>query len=119
MNYWLKDKKNLNLSKKRANWNQSLSSLKFSKVEPKRKRTLQSLLILKKSDSIIDYKNIKLLKAFLNKYGKIKSRRKTKVSIQEQRRLSKAIRKARYYGLFPVRVSIMSAKKNYEKSKIE
>ena len=49
----------------------------------------------------IDYKNIKLLKAFLTKYGKIRARRKTRVNIQQQRRIAKAIRKARAVGLIP------------------
>jgi small subunit ribosomal protein S18 len=42
-----------------------------------------------------------LLEAFLTKYGKIRSRRKTRISIQQQRRVSKAIRRARATGLIP------------------
>jgi len=49
----------------------------------------------------IDYKNIKLLKAFLTKYGKIRSRRKTRVNVQKQRKVAKAIRKARAFGIIP------------------
>jgi ribosomal protein S18 len=40
------------------------------------------LLILKKFDNVIDYKNIKLLKAF-NEIWKIRPRRKTRI-IQKQ-----------------------------------
>jgi small subunit ribosomal protein S18 len=58
-------------------------------------------LLLRKFNNIIDYKNIKLLKAFLTKYGKIKSRRKTRISIQKQRVVAKAIRKSRAFGLIP------------------
>ena len=103
MNYFNKDKKNANWSgkPKRTNWDQSLRSttVKTTKVK-KIKKSLQYLLLLKKFKTI-DYKNIKLLKAFLTKYGKIRARRKTRVSIQKQRRVAKAIRKARAVGLIP------------------
>lgn len=103
MNYWNKDKKNLSLNsgKKRTNWNQSLKSVKQLKSDKKIKKSLQYLLLLKKFDNLIDYKNIKLLKAFLTKYGKIRSRRKTRLPIQKQRAISKAIRKSRAFGLIP------------------
>jgi small subunit ribosomal protein S18 len=103
MNYFNKDKKNANWSgkPKRTNWDQSLRSttVKTTKVK-KIKKSLQYLLLLKKFKTI-DYKNIKLLKAFLTKYGKIRARRKTRVNIQQQRKVAKAIRKARAVGLIP------------------
>jgi ribosomal protein S18 len=105
MNYWNKDKKTTpwNPKKKRNNWNQSLRSTTVTKAsKPKKlKKSLQYLLILKKFNNVIDYKNIKLLKAFLTKYGKIRPRRKTKVSIQKQRTVAKAIRKSRAFGVIP------------------
>jgi ribosomal protein S18 len=105
MNYWNKDKKTTpwNPKKKRNNWNQSLRSITLRKAsKPKKlKQSLQYLLILKKFNNVIDYKNIKLLKAFLTKYGKIRPRRKTKVSIQKQRAVAKAIRKSRAFGVIP------------------
>ena len=52
-------------------------------------------------DNVVDYTNIKLLSAFLNRYGKIKPRRKTRLSIQQQRSVAKAIRKARAFKLLP------------------
>ena len=103
MNYWNKDKKtnNLNSGKKRTNWNQSLKSTKIVKNPKRIKKSLQYLLLLKKFNNIIDYKNIKLLKAFLTKYGKIRPRRKTRVTVQHQRLISKSIRKARALGIIP------------------
>ena len=103
MNYWNKDKKAgiLNNTKKRTNWNQSLKSTKNIKNTKKIKKSLQYLLLLKKFNNIIDYKNIKLLKAFLTKYGKIRSRRKTRITVQKQRAVAKAIRKSRAFGLIP------------------
>ena len=101
MNYWSQKQKrtNWNTDKKRANWNQSLrSTSKLNK--PKRiKKSLQYLLLLKKFKNIIDYKNIKLLKAFLTKFGKIRPRRKTRIGVQKQHRIAKAIRKSRALGL--------------------
>jgi small subunit ribosomal protein S18 len=103
MNYFNKDKKGGNWAAKpkRTNWDQSLRSTttKTTKVK-KIKKSLQYLLLLKKFKTI-DYKNIKLLKAFLTKYGKIRARRKTRVNIQQQRKVAKAIRKARAVGLIP------------------
>jgi small subunit ribosomal protein S18 len=58
-------------------------------------------LIIKQFNNIIDYKNIKLLRAFLNKYGKICSRKKSHITVQKQREISKAIRKSRAVGLMP------------------
>lgn len=104
MNYWNKDKKssNWNPKKKRTNWNQSLKSATTKSAKPaKIKKSLQYLLVLKKFNNIVDYKNIRLLKAFLTKYGKIRPRRKTRVSVQKQRLISKAIRKSRAFGIIP------------------
>jgi ribosomal protein S18 len=56
---------------------------------------------LKKFNNIIDYKNVKLLRAFLTKYGKIRPRRKTKISVQLQNQIAKAIRKARAFKVLP------------------
>lgn len=104
MKYTVKDKKNINFSqkKKRINWSQSLKKpsskpLKGTKV----KKSLQYLFLINKYHNLIDYKNIKLLKAFLTKYGKIRSRRKTRIKVQFQKLIAKAIRKARSFGLLP------------------
>lgn len=48
-----------------------------------------------------NYSNIKLLKMFITKSGKIKPRRRTRISLGQQRKVSKAIRKARSFGLLP------------------
>jgi len=104
MNYLNKDKKfvSANPKKKRTNWNQSLKSPLTKNIKPtKIKKSLQYLLLLKKFKNVIDFKNIKLLKAFLTKYGKIRPRRKTRVTVQHQRSVAKSIRKARALGLLP------------------
>lgn len=48
----------------------------------------------------IDYKDIDLLTLFVTEQGKILPRRATGVTIQQQRRLAKAIKRARLLSLF-------------------
>ena len=71
------------------------------------KNSLQYLLILKKFNNLINYKNIKLLRAFLTKHGKIRARRKTRVPIQTQHAIAKAIRKARDFKLIPFSIDVL------------
>jgi len=52
-------------------------------------------------DQKIDYKDIELLKNFITEYGKILPRRATGVTVQEQRKLTKMIKKARILSLLP------------------
>ena len=49
----------------------------------------------------IDYKDIDLLTYFVTDQGKILPRRATGVTVQQQRKLSKAIKRARVLSLFP------------------
>ena len=49
----------------------------------------------------IDYKDVKLLEAFIKERGKINSSRYTGNCAKHQRRLSEAIRQARYVALVP------------------
>ena len=49
----------------------------------------------------IDYKDIDLLREFVTDQGKILPRRATGVTVQQQRKLSKAIKRARTLALFP------------------
>jgi len=49
----------------------------------------------------IDYKDIDLLSLFLTEQGKILPRRATGVSVQQQRKLTKAIKRARILSLLP------------------
>ena len=52
-------------------------------------------------DQKIDYKDIDLLKLFVTEQGKILPRRATGVTVQQQRKLAKAIKRARVLSLFP------------------
>jgi len=49
----------------------------------------------------IDYKNIALLTRFLDRRGRILSRRKTRVSAKVQRRVVREIKRARHLALLP------------------
>jgi len=49
----------------------------------------------------IDYKDIDLLSLFVTEQGKILPRRVTGVTVQQQRKLAKAIKRARILSLFP------------------
>ena len=100
-NYWNNNRNNSNFKRKRVNWSQSLRSNSISKKPVRIRKSLQYILLVKKFNNEIDYKNIKLLKAFLSKYGKIRSRRKTHLPVQVQRKISKSIRKARAFGIIP------------------
>lgn len=49
----------------------------------------------------IDYKDIELLSLFLTEQGKILPRRATGITVQQQRKLTKAIKRARILSLLP------------------
>jgi small subunit ribosomal protein S18 len=49
----------------------------------------------------VDYKNVALLSRFLDRRGRILSRRKTRVSARVQRRVTQAIKRARHLALLP------------------
>nr|YP_010242085.1 ribosomal protein S18 [Coscinodiscus granii]QTI83000.1 ribosomal protein S18 [Coscinodiscus granii]UPO65207.1 ribosomal protein S18 [Coscinodiscus granii] len=49
----------------------------------------------------IDYKDVDLLKLFITDQGKILPRRATGVTVQQQRQLAKAIKRARILSLLP------------------
>lgn len=51
--------------------------------------------------SEVDYKNVALLSRFLDRRGRILSRRKTRVSAKVQRRVAQAIKRARHLALLP------------------
>lgn len=50
---------------------------------------------------VIDYKDTALLRKFISDRGKIRSRRVTGVTVQEQRQIARAVRIAREMALLP------------------
>jgi len=55
----------------------------------------------KKNIKEVDYKNTDILRNFISDLGKIKPKKKTGTCSKHQRKLSKAIKKARHLGLLP------------------
>ena len=53
----------------------------------------------------IDYKNTEVLKKFINPHGRIVSARRSGVCSKHQRKLARAIKRARYMGLLPYIIS--------------
>ena len=49
----------------------------------------------------IDYKDVDLLKKFLNPHARMISRKRTGVTAKNQRNLATAIKRARFMGLLP------------------
>ena len=61
---------------------------------------------LKAADiEVIDYKDVALLRKFISDRGKIRARRVTGVSVQEQRKIAKAVKNAREIALLPYSTS--------------
>lgn len=48
-----------------------------------------------------DYKDVKTLQRYINQYGQIETRKKTGLREHEQRRLARAIKRARHIALLP------------------
>ena len=63
----------------------------------KKKQKISPISLNKK----IDYKDINSLTLFVTEQGKILPRRATGVTVQQQRKLAKAIKQARILSLFP------------------
>ena len=49
----------------------------------------------------IDYKDTEILKKFLNPNARMVSRKRTGVTAKNQRKLSEAVKRARFMGLLP------------------
>ena len=48
-----------------------------------------------------DYKDVDMLKRFLNPHGRIQSRRRTGLTEKEQHKLSTAVKRSRFMGFLP------------------
>jgi small subunit ribosomal protein S18 len=49
----------------------------------------------------IDYKDVDLMRRFLNPHGRLMAGKRTGVSSKNQRKLSMAVKRARYMGILP------------------
>lgn len=49
----------------------------------------------------VDYKDVDLLKQFINPHGKVMSRKRTNLTAKQQRAVEAAVKRARFMGLLP------------------
>lgn len=49
----------------------------------------------------VDYKDIDLLKQFINPHGRIVGRKKSGLTSKQQREVERAVKRARFMGLLP------------------
>jgi small subunit ribosomal protein S18 len=49
----------------------------------------------------VDYKDVDLLKQFLNPHGRVMHRRKSGLTSKQQRAVEEAVKRARFMGLLP------------------
>ncbi len=49
----------------------------------------------------VDYKDVDLLKQFINPHGRIMSRRRSNLTAKQQREVERAIKRARFMALLP------------------
>lgn len=63
--------------------------------------TKNQCFFTKNNIKYVDYKDIALLKQFLNPHARIQGKHKTSVCAKSQRQLAQAIKRARYMALLP------------------
>lgn len=49
----------------------------------------------------VDYKDVELLKQFINPHGRIVSRKRSGLTAKQQRAVEAAVKRARFMGLLP------------------
>ena len=72
-----------------------------AKVNSDRVKNLKLAPVKPIKVGVIDYKDIATLRKFVSDRGKIRSRRITGVSVQEQRLIARAVKNAREVALMP------------------
>jgi len=49
----------------------------------------------------VDYKDVDLLRMFINPHGRVMGRKKTGLTAKQQRMVEEAVKRARFMGLLP------------------
>ena len=80
-----------------------------SKARPRRKRKVSYLTVNK--IEVIDYKDVPLLRKFINDRGKMIPSRQSGTTARQQRQVAQAIKRAREMALIPFVVTEMSTEK--------
>ena len=68
---------------------------------PPRKPKKKVCVFCKEKITYVDYKDTNLLRKFISDRGKIRARRVTGVTVQQQREIAKAVKNAREMALLP------------------
>ena len=50
---------------------------------------------------LVDYKDVDLLKQFINPHGRVMNRKRTNLTAKQQRQVEAAVKRARFMGLLP------------------
>ncbi len=79
----------------------SNSNRRPRKDDDKKKPFKKAVPILKADVTTVDYKDVNLLRKFVSDRGKIRARRVTGLTVQQQRAVATAVRNAREMALLP------------------
>jgi len=77
------------------------SDKKIKSKGRKRKRSSKTDYFLSQGIAYIDYKDVSTLRKFINRQGRINHHQNTQLVAKTQRRLTKAIKRARQMALLP------------------
>ncbi len=61
----------------------------------------QNNILTQNDIRVVDYKDVDLLKNFLNPHGRVLDRRKSGLTAKQQRAIEEAVKRARFMGLLP------------------
>ncbi len=61
----------------------------------------QNNILTQNDIRVVDYKDVDLLKNFLNPHGRVLDRRKSGLTAKQQRGVEEAVKRARFMGLLP------------------
>ena len=61
----------------------------------------QNNILTQNDIRVVDYKDVDLLKNFINPHGRMLDRRKSGLTAKQQRAVEEAVKRARFMGLLP------------------
>lgn len=73
----------------------------FLKLADSLRKYMKQCYFSQNNIKYIDYKDVEILKKFLNPHARMLSRKKTGVTAKNQRKLAEAVKRARFMGLLP------------------
>lgn len=104
MKYYLLDCNNWKLNYKLKDDGKNRAGLLFSKLASLIKKIYnmkKQCFFTQHNVKYIDYKDVELLKKFINPHGRILSKKRSGTASGHQRSLAEAVKRARFMGLLP------------------